>query len=216
MPKAKSNKKKRCWCTPYCGKLRTARARRNHYSQLTKEQLKYKADSETEEDYHDEQNSNKHEQHHSQNWHDASDSFKLNTNGAGELEADVEQHEMIEELKQGQGNGRTTSMADDNLDTIEEKVLDSESEVSRLPIYVGIGGNDDGIEFDSENNSFDEFDIWARYDEAEELMARMSEAEKLRHFDEMMKASEDAECWGGRMCHLSMFHACYLIKCVRT
>jgi len=216
MPKAKSDKKKRCWCTPYCGKLRTARARRNHYSQLTKEQLKYKADSETElEDYNDKQNSNKPEQHHSQNLHDASSDFKLNTNGTGELsEADMEQ-------QQGQRDGRTVSMADDNSDTsIGGEVLDSKSEkdveVSRLPIYVGIGGNDDGIEFDSENDSFNEFDIWARYDEAEELMARMSEVERLRHFDEMMKASEDAECWGGRMCHLSMFHACYLIKYVRT
>jgi hypothetical protein len=45
-----ARQKKRCWCTPTCGKLLTAESRRRHYSILTPEEFGSKRDSESEEE----------------------------------------------------------------------------------------------------------------------------------------------------------------------
>ena len=40
-------RKKICWCTPSCGKLLTARTRKQHYRALTRAEFQYKDDSES-------------------------------------------------------------------------------------------------------------------------------------------------------------------------
>jgi hypothetical protein len=173
--------------------MRSSRARRQHHQQLTPEQLWYRAGSESDDE--------KTQSHHGYTCKPTCSAKQPTHDGLGgqignQLEMIVVTDESSDEevdlevLEEPGDDGRLMNDMD-NI-TQGEEVL-----------CMGIisGDSRDGLDFDPDNTSIefdDEYEAWAHYNEEEELLEMMTQEEKMKQFDDMMKASEDAEFWTTR------------------
>ena len=185
-------RKKYCHCTPHCGKLLLTQAHKLHYLKLSLHERKISRDSEscsslsgnddeTMFPYDDQENysSGSFPQTASHNTPPTSSSDEVHEKSICSKQSESN-HDLIGDFGQYVHMTTNIQLMEEGWDNWEQ-----EEQILSSPDY---SNDEDNINMDCES----EFDEWKRYDEGEELAAKISEQEQLNFLDEIL-------IWNNRM-----------------